>query len=325
MAKSIHQKEKLLRLLDIFMQKTDENHAISMKELIDELAKYEIEAERKSIYNDIAILQDMGYDIVWDKTNGYFLASRKFEKKEILPLVDAISSSRFITEKRSRELISKLEGLLSIYDAKDLHREVYVKERIKAENESILNLVDVLHDSIHAGKQVSFLYCEWNMDKELVPRYGGKRYIVSPLSMMWDDEKYYLIAFSEEYNEIRHYRVDKMKAIKKEEVDIVRNDITSHFDVVGHFNRSFGMYGGKEETVTLRVAKDKVGIIIDRFGKDISFRKVDGDCVLVRVNVAVSPQFFAWVLGISGGIRIEAPAQVREEFLNFLKKSISEY
>lgn len=327
MAKSVRQKEKLLRILEILEQRTDENHSISTKGLIEALKAYDIEAERKSIYDDIMVLTNMGYDIRQDKSKngGYSLLSRRLEKSEILPLVDAVSCSKFITEKKSRELIKKLEGFLSVYEAGELNRNVYVSNRIKTDNESIYYVVDSVSSAIFLKKSIEFLYCEWNTKKQLVARKDGKKYKAFPLALVWDDEKYYLIAVDLLVNEIRHYRCDKIKdvSILNEGYDNI--DLIKGFDPVLYENRTFGMYGGKEESVTLIFPERMCGIIIDRFGKEPTLRTENDGLISARVKVNVSSQFFGWLSGLGPEITIKGPETVREEYKNYLLKLIKAY
>lgn len=328
MSKSVNQKGKILRLLQLLTSKTDENHKLNTPDIITELEKYDICAERKSIYDDINCLKDMGYDIICDKSRsgGYYLASRDIEKYEIIPLVDAVSSSRFITEKKSRELIKKLEGLLSVYDAKELDRSIYVSNRIKSDNESIYYSLDSIHKALSAKKKISFLYCEYNINKELVPRHDGKIYVSNPLGLSWDDEKYYLISYDDEYSMIRHYRVDKMKKIEVLDEGITKNDATVKFDIVSYCNRTFGMYAGEEEKVTLLFPSKMVGVFIDRFGKEPTLRQeLKGEFFSVRVSVNVSNQFFGWIAGLGEDVTIMGPQNVVDAYKTFLKNSLRNY
>ena len=216
MAKSVNQKMKLLYILKILTEKTDESHCLPAQEIIALLASYGITAERKSIYDDIECLNHFGYDIVNVKSRkggGYYLASREFELPELKLLVDAVQASRFITQKKSRELISKIEKLAGPYEGKQLQRQVFVAGRVKTENESIYYNVDRIHKAIQDNAPVMFLYLAWNVKKELVPRHEGKKYRISPWALTWQDENYYLIAYDDEVGRIKHFRVDKMSNI----------------------------------------------------------------------------------------------------------------
>ncbi|MCQ2523278.1 MAG: WYL domain-containing protein [Lachnospiraceae bacterium] len=328
MAKSFNQKGKMIKLLQILQELTDNNHKLNTPQILKELEQYEIKAERKSIYDDIACLNDLGYDIECDKKRdgGFYMASRDIEKYELMPLVDAVSSSRFITEKKSRELIKKLESLLSVYEARELDRSVYVSNRIKSDNESIYYTLDSIHDALYRKKKISYLYCEWNVDKELVPRKNGKLYITNPLGLTWDDEKYYLIGYDDEASDIRHYRVDKMKDIEVLDDNLSDIDLIRNFDIVSYCNKTFGMYGGKEESVTLLFPSRLAGVAIDRFGKEPTFRKMqNGEYFQVRVKVCVSNQFFGWLTGLGSDVSIVSPQYVVDDYREFINQIVHKY
>lgn len=327
MAKSPNQKLKLLYLLKIFTEQTDEKHCLSAQSLIEALAAYDIKAERKSVYDDIAQLIDFGYDIVLVKAKtggGYYLAGREFELAELKLLVETVQASRFLTVKKSRELISKIEKLASKAEAGQLQRQVYVANRIKTANESIYYIVDDIHRAIQNNEQISFQYLEWNLEKELVPRKEGKVYQISPWALTCKDENYYLIAHDEEENKIKHFRVDKLGHVKVlENVKRQGAELFERFDIADYANKTFGMYGGREETVTLEFENRLIGVVMDRFGKEAAVRKRDEEHFSVRVRVAVSGQFFGWLTGLGIGARIAAPDEVSEEYRKYLEQVLS--
>ncbi len=329
MAKSPNQKLKLLYLLRILTEQSDENHCLSAQALIDALAAYDIKAERKSIYDDIAQLIDFGYDIVLVKAKtggGYYLAGREFELAELKLLVETVQASRFLTVKKSRELISKIEKLASKAEAGQLQRQVYVANRIKTANESIYYIVDDIHRAIQNNEQISFQYLEWNLEKELVPRKEGKTYQISPWALTCKDENYYLVAHDEEEDKIKHFRVDKLGHVEVlEGVKRQGAELFNRFDIADYANKTFGMYGGREETVTLEFENRLIGVVMDRFGKEVSVRKRDEEHFSVRVLVAVSGQFFGWLTGLGIGAKIVAPGKVAEEYQTYLKQVLRQY
>ncbi len=329
MPKSSNQKLKLLYLLKILTEQSDEDHCLSTQALIEALAAYDIKAERKSIYDDIAQLIDFGYDIVLVKSKaggGYYLAEREFELAELKLLVETVQASRFLTLKKSRELISKLEKFASKAEAGQLQRQVYVANRIKTANESIYYIVDDIHRAIQNNEQVTFQYLEWNLMKELVPRKDGKIYRISPWALTCKDENYYLIAHDEEEKKIKHFRVDKMGHIKvlsgtKRE----GAELFERFDIADYSNKTFGMFGGREETVTLEFENRFIGVVLDRFGKEVPIRKRDEEHFSVRVKVALSGQFYGWVTGLGAGAKITAPAEVTEEYKSYIENVLRQY
>ena len=329
MSKQPHQKQKLLYLLKMLWEQSDEDHPLSVQKLIDNLAQEGIIAERKSIYDDMKQLQDFGFDIIHVKSRvggGYYLGSRIFEAMELKLLADAVSSSRFISLKKSRELIHKLEIMLSRNEASMLNRQVYVTNRIKTENESLYYQVDEIHKAIQSDCRIRFLYMEWNQRKELVPKKEGMYYEVSPFALTCKEENYYLIAYDHREEKIKHYRVDKMA--KTETLPGKTRDghaLFEQFDLASYTNQTFGMFGGREETVTLDIDTRLMGVVLDRFGKDIYMRNLDNGKLRVRIKVAISNQFFGWMTGLSTGAKLVSPASVVEEYLDHINNLKRQY
>lgn len=323
-----NQKIKLLRLIQILNEESDEQHPLTMKDIVEKLSLYGISAERKSLYSDIQNLYDFGYDIVSHKagkTFYYYMASREFELPELKLLVDSVQSAKFITERKSKQLIKKLEGLTSIYNAKQLSRQVYVSGRIKTQNESIYYNVDKLHMAIGDNKKISFDYFHWNEKKEQVLGHDGKRYEVSPWALSWDDENYYLIAHESESDTIRHYRVDKMLRINILSDNREGKEHFKSFDMANYAKKTFGMFAGNEERVTLLCDNSMAGVMIDRFGKDVSLVKKDASHFTVSVKVALSPQFFGWVFSLGGEVVISSPKKVVSQYKEEIKKALGQY
>lgn len=329
MPKSTNQKLKLLYLVKILTQQSDEEHCLSAQALIDALGTYGIKAERKSIYDDIAQLTDFGYDIVLVKAKtggGYYLAGREFELAELKLLVETVQASRFLTVKKSRELIGKIEKLASRAEAGQLQRHVYVANRVKTANESIYYIVDDIHRAIQNNEQISFQYLEWNLERELVPRKDGKRYQVSPWALTCKDENYYLIAHDAENDVIKHFRVDKMGQIQVL-ADVARQgvELFERFDIAAYANKTFGMFGGREEMVTLEFENRFIGVVMDRFGRDVPVRKRDAEHFSVRVQVALSGQFYGWLTGLGAGAKVTAPEDVAEAYQTHLQSVLGQY
>lgn len=321
MAKSEGQKLKLLYIVKMLEEHSDENHPLSTAEIISRLETLGIHSERKSIYDDIAKLIDFGYDIIQIHSRlggGYYLAEREFELPELKLLVDAVQSSRFITTKKSRELIKKLESKVSKYDAGKLQRQVYVVGRVKTENESIYYNIDYIHRGIQENKQIRFQYLDWNLQKEMVPRAKAQKQ-VSPWALIWQDENYYLAAYDNEDKIMKHYRVDKMGQVEVDELDREGLEQFSQMDLAAYTNRTFGMYGGEEEIVTLQFPNRLVGVVLDRFGKDTDIRPMENDTFRIRAHVTVSGQFFGWLSGIGKEAVIVSPEAVKTKYRQWLK------
>ena len=313
MAKGVNQKLKLLYLMDILLEKTDENHGITMNEIISSLESYDVSAERKSIYRDIEELQRYGLDVLSynnGRTTYYHVASRLFEIAELKLLVDAVQSSKFITEKKSRELIKKLESFASKYQAQDLQRQVYVDGRPKADSRTLLYSIDALHTAISAGRLVQFRY------------KNNSTWTVSPWQLAWEGGCYYLIAYQDEKDpaNIRNYRVDRMSYVKVLDRPRRGKEAFAAFDLPSYLRKHFNMFGGPEYRVTLRCTADLEAAMRDRFGQDTLFLPEADGYFHFDVPVCVSDQFYGWVCGFGGKVEVTSPAEVRHGLHDMVQK-----
>ncbi len=316
MPKTANQKGKLLYVMEALLHESDENHPLSMEDLLRYLEEKGIRAERKSIYSDIETLQAFGLDVhgTRGRTAGYYVGEREFELPEIKLLIDSVQSSKFITERKTMQLIRKLAGLMSVHEAALMKRQMYVKNRIKSMNESIYYNVDALHQAIAADKQIEFRYSSYTITKEKKFRRGGRPYRVSPLALSWAEENYYLIAYEAETDKIKHFRVDKMDSIRIVDQFREGKKLLRDMDMGEYTRKNFSMFGGTEEVVTLRFSNRMIGVVIDTFGKDVAITAVDEEHFLIRAAVAVSPQFFGWLFGLDGEAAIVAPEPVKQRF-----------
>ncbi len=322
------QKLRTLYIMDILLERTDEKHMLNANEIIQILrAEHDIESDRKTIYGAVETLKTYGLEIIQvkGKVSGYYVGSRIFELPELKLLVDAVQSSKFITSKKSTELIKKLETLTSKSEAEQLQRQVFIYNRIKTENETIYYSVDAIHEAIYQDRQITFQYSEWNAKKELSLKHDGAMYQVSPWALSWDDENYYLIAYDEKADLIKHYRVDKMKHIALTEEKRLGEDLFNSFDLAVFAKKTFGMYGGRDECVTLLCDNAIAGVVIDRFGQSVWMVPQDEKHFRVKVNVAVSKQFFGWLTGIGEQMKILEPESVRKEYQEYLANILSAY
>ena len=313
MAKSSGQKLKLLYLIKMLRENTDENHPMSTPDIIKYLENQGIHAERKSIYNDMECLADFGYDVVQVQSRlggGYYLGSREFELPELKLLVDAVESSRFITAKKSERLIEKLGKLTSESHARQLDRHIYMDGTAKPENECIYYSVDEIHNAIQEKRQITFQYYEYTPQKEKILKHNGYRYQFSPYALIWSRDCYYAVGWSEKHGKLAQFRVDRMVAVESSDQAAV---CMPDFDPAEYVRKIFGMYPDDLCTVELLCENEVMRSAIDRFGEEVSTVTADDGHFKAIVEVAPSPPFFAWVFTFCGKIRILGPEEVLDE------------
>lgn len=318
-------KLKLLYLMKIFLEETDEEHPLAMSQLQEKLRAQDILSERRSVYCDIRLLRDFGLDIVGEKRKQYvyYLAGRDFELAELKLLADTVSSARFITQKKSQQLIRKIENLTSRHYAGELRRQVFVSGRVKTFNESIYYNVDAIHRAIARNSQVSFKYYDYDLDKNQVFRRQGTRYQVSPYILCWENENYYLVAWHSRYGKLAHFRVDKMTDIRVEEES--RQLLDKRIDPVEYCQKTFGMFAGPDSWVKVRFARELMGVVVDRFGKDVSVTRDGEDRFIANIKVAVSPVFYSWLWQFGRRAEILGPAEVRQDLARQLRAILENY
>ena len=313
--------------MKILLEKTDADHPMSAADIGKALGEYEMSADRKTVYNDIETLNEFGMDIlqVRGTNGGYYVGRREFELPELKLLVDAVQASKFISRKKSEELIRKLENLAGEYDASQLQRNVFICNRLKTGNETVYYNVDKIHAAILENKQIQYKYAEWTVQKRLKPKKNGVFYTVSPWALTWDDANYYLIAYDEAADCIKHYRVDKMQQTSVTGRERIGKERFQNFDLAEFAKKTFSMYGGHDEEVTLQCANELIGVILDRFGTDVTVIPVDKEEFRVHVLAAVSPQFFGWITGIGSRLYIAGPRHVQKEYTEYLKEIMERY
>lgn len=326
MAKTGTEKLKILYLWKIFQEETDPEHGLSMAELIDRLKAYGIEAERKSIYRDIQALRDFDIDIETYGTHPtvYALARPGFTLGELMLMVDAIESCRAITERQARNLVASIKTLANSYEQEKLDRRIHVVGRIKSQNRSVFGNIDQIHEALRQKRQISFPY--FHIDAKGTPRavHGGKRYIVTPLDIVYDEGFYYLSAWEEARGDIAEFRCDRMGPVRIEDTPADMNDTISSWHFAEGAYESFGCFKGRKADATLAVRHDKTEIARDRFGTSAAFEPGDDGWVLAHVKVFESDQFFGWVAGMGGMLKIEGPAWLEDDWHAFLKKLLAE-
>ena len=325
MPKSDNQKLKIFDILDYLQRNSHQDHPVRAAELIDMLAnQHNISCDRKTVYSDIAALQDYGVDIVSlpGKNGGYFIASRNFELPELKLLIDAVQSSRFLTEKKSRELIEKLCKECSVHEAKLVRRDVVVSGRVKSMNETIYYNVDAIQDAIAQNRQIAFRYFDWGLDGKR--KYREKEYRASPYGLCQDNENCYLLAHSARHG-ATSYRVDRMAEIQiTDEVRTSCPELTGK-SLIEYANRQFQMFAGEEVDVKLRFRRKLVNVVIDKFGRDILLIPDGDDWFVFTVKVAVSPMFLSWLIGFGAEAKILHPQSVADQCRQMCLDALSQY
>ena len=328
MPKGSNQKLKLYYLAKIMVSKTDDEHYLTMPQIMKELNKYDITAERRSIYRDLQEIENLGIEVEGEpvgKSYHYHVVSHQFELPELKLLVDAIQSSRFITAKKSDELIKKLESFVSEHEAKQLQRQVYVSDRVKTMNESIYYNVDAIHNAIAQNCKIQFQYFQWNLKKEMELRHGGAYYHISPWGLLWDNQNYYLVAYDSAEQKIKHYRVDKMLHISLLEEEREGKDAFAKLNMASYSNMNFGMFGGKKEKVKLKVNNRMAGVMIDRFGKNVMMIPCDQESFTLNIDIHVSDQFLSWIAALGEEVKILGPENVVEQMKGYIRRLSDQY
>ena len=325
MPKSDNQKLKILYIRDYLEAYSNEDHPIRAAELIDMLDRQRgIRCDRKTIYSDIAALQDYGIDIVSvpGKNGGYYIASRNFELPELKLLIDAVQSSRYLTEKKSRELIEKLCSQCNEQDAKLMRRTVLVSGRVKSMNETIYYNVDAIQEAIAQNRQITFRYFDWDFGGKR--KYRDKEYLASPYGLCQDNENCYLLAFSNRYG-VTSYRVDRMSDISlTDDARIPCPELTGKA-LHDHANRLFQMYSGDALDVKMRFHRSLLNVVIDRFGKDTMLIPEGEEWFNFTVKVAISPMFLSWVIGFGRKAKILYPQSVADACKDLCREAMSQY
>lgn len=318
MAKTERTKEKLMTFLEILQRETDETHHLGMPELLKLMEQAGAKIERKSIYRYVEVLQEQGWDILRDN-DGYYLTSREFELAELKLLADAIQCSKFITEKKSYELIGKLETLTSRHQAAELHRQLHLVGRSKTTNEQIYYNIDALYTAIRQNCEITFHYLEWHSDGK---RYRkDKEYRASPYGLCWDSENYYLVAHTEDRGKT-HYRVDKMAEIRLLDSPRQHPELYKDLNMAQYAKQVFGMYRGKPKTVRLSFPEELADSAVDKFGSDVMMIPQGDGRFTLSASIAVSPVFFSWVFSFNGRVKILGPEEVVEEYRTMCRKAL---
>ena len=328
MASQAKQKQKLLFLKNFFERKSDEEHPITGIQLIEILGNQNIKCERKTVYDDIDTLQASGMDIITTKvghSNAYFLGKRLFQDEELMFLVDAVASSRFLTKTKSKELIDKLMTLTSEFKAKSLTRDFFIRNRSKTVNKQVYYNINAINEGIVGNKNIEFKYYTYNPDKKQLLRHDGEVYKVSPYYFAYNDNNYYLICYNYKREKIEYFRVDRMTAVSV--TDEPRHKFTDYDKAVIKNQQSsvFEMYPGKPEHVEIRFDNSLMDAVIDRFSERVVSRRDGNDHFIIEHDVELSPTFFSWVFKFGDRAQILSPQSAVDEAKKMLDSIREQY
>ncbi len=319
-----HKKLRILYLAQLFYQRSDQEHPLSLEEIQAELERLGVPAERKAVYDDLELLRQFGMDIVYvrGKRHRYYLGQRQFELPELKLLIDVVQSSPFLTVKKSMDLISKLEGLASQAQATQLRRQVYVLDRVKTHNEQLYYNIDGINAAIQRNVRIRFRYFDWSPEGRRVLRHGGAWYEEDPVALAVD-RNYYLIAYRSQEEKYVHFRVDRMQELRVLE-DSPRSRLPENFDLAAYTRTIFDMHSGKPERVLLELDQSLLNVAMDRFGQEAHYRR-EGDRIVVSAQVDVSPTFLTWVLGFGGRAKLLAPDSAAQALRELARGALARY
>ncbi len=325
------QKVKLLYIIKILTELTDEEHPLSATDICEKLAGYDVTAERKAIYDDINCLIDFGYDIVQTRVpkNGYFLASRDFELPEVFLLGDAVRTAKFISKKKTRELTAKLDKLLSKYQAKSNLRGIYIDNSNKTNNEELFYNIDRINTAIQEGKKIKFTYSKkiLHEGKKIVTE--SKTRVVSPYAMTWQFDYYYLIGNYEKYDNLMNLRIDRIHSVEITDNPIRHfSEVSAYrdtFDVADYTKKLFGMFGGNTKEVKLRCSNKILEQVTDRFGDNIFITNVTADTFDFTVQAAISDALVTWITNYTDLIKVIKPQELCDKIVVRAQKILDIY
>ncbi len=315
---------RILLVMQLLMEHTDEEHCVSMQDILQWLTDHGVAGERKSIYEDIKALQEYGLDVEYDKElKGYRVIDRQMELPELKMLVDAVQTSKFITRKKTEQLIRQLMEYASVHERQTLRRQIYT-EKPKSVTANGYYSLDAIHLAIARNCQISFCYYAWNLKKKLEEKHPGQRYVLSPWLLVWEDENYYLVAWDEELHQFKHFRVDKISDVELLEEEREGKEAFEQLDAAHYSTSHFGMYGGTIQRVNVRFANHLVGVVLDRFGSQVTIFPEEDGYFSVNLEVAVTPQFFGWIFALGQDVRIMTP-EVAEQMKEWCEKAAALY
>lgn len=323
MAGKEHSRTKLMHILAFLQQQSDDERGVTLAQILMDLESHGICAERKSVYRDLQLLKDCGYDIEKNAQRPveYCLMSRDFDIAELKLLADAVQSARFISESMSGKLIRKIERLTSRRLAGKLHRQVHFAGRVKTQNEHVHYTTATIHEAIHESRRVHFKYVDFDLSKSTSPRRGGSVYELSPYALVWNDDNYYVAGFYERHNDVCVFRVDRMKSVESSDIPSV--PMPEGFDLSQFIETKFGMFGGEQVSLDLRFTNNLINPVIDRFGLKTPILQDDPEHFIAHVRASISPVFYSWLFQFGDRAQVLSPKRIAQDYRIMLEKALA--
>ena len=317
---------RLMKIWELLCRESDEEHPLTTDEILSRLAEMGIRSCRKTLYEDISILNENGYEVLKTRaiSNKYYVMERTFDLPELRILMDAVQAAKFITEEKTEEFIKKIAGLAGDKKAEVLRANTVTFNNSKSSNKYIYYVVNEIALSIENGKKVSFYYFKYGTKGDKVYQRDHKRYLVNPLATVFCDDKYYLMCYDDTHGNLVHYRLDRMENVKMEDDDVTETELSRTFDVKKHKKQLFGMYVGEAENVEFVADKNIVDGLFDKFGEDLKLEE-EGEKVKFSACVQISPTFINWCMGFGDKLKVVSPEEVREKIKSRLCEALNQY
>ncbi|MBQ8178668.1 MAG: WYL domain-containing protein [Clostridia bacterium] len=319
-------KIRIMKIWEILNRETDEDHPLTTEQILERLDAMGVPCHRKTLYEDIKVLNATGYEVLVNRalSNEYYVMERTFDIPELQILMDAVQATRFISTKKTEELVRKIAMLAGASKAEVLKRNIVEFNTSKSSNEQMIYNVNEIALAIELKKKVSFLYFKLNAKHEKVYQHSHKRYLVNPLATIFSDDKYYLVCFDDKYGNVVHYRVDRMENVMMEPADAAETIVSKNFDAKGRKKQLFSMFVGNPERVSFEADSSIIDGLFDKFGDDLVLSEEDGKLTFTT-TAEVSPTFISWVVGFGGKLKITAPKRVVNKVKDHLIKSLEAY
>ncbi len=317
---------RIMKIWELLNTETDEEHPIKTEALLSKLEGLGIGCHRKTLYEDIKLLNAWGYEVMVNRavSNEYYVVERKFDLPEIQILMDAVQAARFISPKKTEQFVEKISSLAGSNRAEVLRKNVVNFTVSKSTNEQVYYIVNEITQAIEGGKKISFLYFKFDPSGNKVYQRNKTRYVVNPIATVFSDDKYYLMCYDDKHGNLAHYRVDRMDRVNMLKEAITPSDKIDEVDVQKHKKQLFGMYAGEPREISFVGDKSIVDGLMDKFGNALSLEERDGK-IYFTVTAQISPTFIAWIIGFGGKLKVLSPSDIVAKVKEHLKTTLAQY